>query len=159
MKTNLILPQRGIAILGVCVCGRQRLETLRVPPGARRPPPGARRPAPAARTPGTPPLKAKKCASAAGNAWAFDFARIALLVSGLRLPEHPRTQNHGPDRSRGVPGPGEPSRSTFFFEVRCHFFRKSAIFAGKKPPEATHENLLNILPPILDLLGTRVILS
>ena len=45
---------------------------------ANLPAPAARRPAPAARTPGTPPLKAKKCASAAGNAWAFDFARIHL---------------------------------------------------------------------------------
>ena len=43
---------------------------------SRRPPPAARRPPPAHL--GPPPLKAKKCASAAGNAWAFDFARIDI---------------------------------------------------------------------------------
>ena len=75
----------------VCVCGRQWLQTLCEPPGAR-PAPAARRPAPAARRPHTwdpPPLKAKKCASAAGNAWAFDFARIALLVSSFCSQAHP----------------------------------------------------------------------
>ena len=49
---NMILPQRGIAILHVCVCGRQWLQTFREPPGSRlaptrRPPPGSRRPPPA----------------------------------------------------------------------------------------------------------------
>ena len=79
-------------------------------------------------------MKAKKCASAAGDAAAFDFARIALLVSDSRPPGHPRTQNRGPDRSRGVPGPGEPSRSTFCFQGTCRFFPKHVIFGGKKRP-------------------------
>ena len=47
----LVLPQRGIAILGVCVwvCGDGRgfrLCAYLPAPGARRPTPGARRPAP-----------------------------------------------------------------------------------------------------------------
>ena len=51
---TLVLPQRGIAIFGVCVCvcggwgGGRCLQTLHEPPGSRLPAPGAR-PAPAAR--------------------------------------------------------------------------------------------------------------
>ena len=43
----------------VCVCGRQWLQTLCEPPGARRPPPGARRPPPAHLG---PPLEGQICA-------------------------------------------------------------------------------------------------
>ena len=79
-------------------------------------------------------MKAKKSASAAGNAWAFDFSPMSLLVSGFcsQAQCNPRIRIRGPRRSRGVPGPGEPSRSTFSFKIRCHFFWKNVIFAGKK---------------------------
>ena len=80
---------------------------------------------------GVPPLKAKKSASAAGDAWAFDFARMSLLVSGFCSQAHPRTRNRGPRRSRGVPGPGEPSRSTFFSRSDV-VFSENTFFAGKK---------------------------
>ena len=36
-----------------------------------------------------PPLKAKKSASAAGNAWDFDFARMSLYYQHLELPGTP----------------------------------------------------------------------
>ena len=85
-------------------------------------------------------MKAKKCASRAGDAWAFDFARIALLVSGLRPPGHPRTQNRGPRRSRGVPGPGEPSWSTFFLRYMS-LFSETCHFLAEKTAGGNRENL------------------
>ena len=68
--------------------GGSRLSANLPAPGARRPAPGARRRTPCLcanpreasveATEGDPPLKAKKCASAAGDAVAFDFAQMNL---------------------------------------------------------------------------------